>query len=103
MGTKKEIKKICMNCKLFDAENSTCAVVVLHEGQRLRLPVSAEDACFFEGQYFDPTTQAKQSFADEIKQVRFWVENKDGEKTDGDGIVKIEYPEGFFGVDQKDK
>jgi hypothetical protein len=29
--------------------------------------------------------------------VKFWVEDKEGKKTSGEGTVKIEYPEGFFG------
>lgn len=33
-----------------------------------------------------------------VQQVRWWVEDpKTGEKTDKDGVVKIEYPDGFFG------
>ena len=36
------------------------------------------------------------TIADEIKEVKFWVENEKGEKIDGNGIVKIEYPKGFF-------
>jgi hypothetical protein len=32
-----------------------------------------------------------------VDQVRWWVENKEGKKIDGNGIVKIEYPENFFG------
>lgn len=103
MGTKKQIKKICNNCRLYNPEQHNCSVVILHEGQRHRIPVSPEDACFFEGEYFDPTTKAIDSFAAEIKEVKFWVENKDGEKIDGDGVVKIEYPEGFFGVNKNDK
>ena len=33
--------------------------------------------------------------------ARFWVENPEtGEPTDGKGIVKIEYPKGFFGPEE---
>jgi sugar phosphate isomerase/epimerase len=96
--TKKRIERICRNCKLFDPAKSECAVVVLHEGQRLHLPVLAKDPCFFEGEYFDATSKAKEDFAGEIKEVKFWVENKQGQKTDGNGIVKMEYPEGFLGT-----
>jgi hypothetical protein len=92
-----QIERICRNCKLFNPDTSECAVVILYEGQRLRLPVLAHEPCFFESQYFDPTTKAMEDFAGDIQQVRFWVENDKGEKTNGDGIVKIEYPEGFFG------
>jgi len=96
---KKQIERICKNCQLFNPAKNECAVVVLHEGQRLKLPVLAEDNCFFEGMYFDPTTKAMEDFAGEIKQARFWVENPDGDKTNGNGIVKMEYPEGFLGKD----
>lgn len=97
MKTPKNIKKICANCKLFDPSKSICSVVILHEGKRHKIPVEASDNCFFEGEYFDPTTNALEVFADEIKEVKFWVENQEGEKIKGDGVVKIEYPEGFFG------
>jgi hypothetical protein len=33
----------------------------------------------------------------DVKQVRWWTEDEKGQKTDGNGVVKIEYPEGFFG------
>jgi hypothetical protein len=98
---KNQIKKICKNCKLFNPEKSICSVVIINEGERIKIPVSPEDDCFFEGEYFDATTQAKESFSEEIKQVRFWVENELGEKTNGNGIVKIEYPEDFFGKSKK--
>lgn len=97
MKDKNIIKKICGNCKLFDESKNQCSVVILHEGQRIKIPVSAEDSCFFEEGYFDPTTKAIESFSEEIKQVKFWVENEKGEKTNQNGTVKIEYPEGFFG------
>jgi hypothetical protein len=93
---KKQVERICRNCKLFDASKSECAIVVLHEGQRHRLPVLAHEPCFFEGAYFDPTTKAVEDFAGDIKEVKFWVEDKHGQKTDGDGTVKMEYPEGFL-------
>ena len=94
---RKQIERICKNCKLFDATNHLCHVVILHEGQRVKLPVDEEDACFFEEQYFDPTEKAMTDFAEDIQQVRFWVEDDKGERTNGNGTVKVEYPEGFFG------
>jgi hypothetical protein len=93
----KNIKRICANCKLFNPEKSECSVVILYEGERVKLPVSAEDPCFYEGQFFEPTTGAIENFADEIQQARFWVEDENGQKTDKNGTVKIEFPEGFFG------
>ncbi len=97
MNKNQSIKKICGNCKLFDAGKSQCSIVVLHEGERVRIPVEANDACFFEEEYFDPTTKALENFVEDLKEVKFWVENEKGEKTNENGVVKIEYPEGFFG------
>jgi hypothetical protein len=94
---KKTLEKICGNCKLFNPDRGECCVVILHEGQRLKLPMSPSDKCFFEEEYFDPTTKALENFSQEIQQVKFWVENEKGEKTNEKGTVKIEYPEGFFG------
>lgn len=96
MAKNKKIDPICKNCRLFDPKNKICRVVILHEGERINIPVDAEDPCFFEQQYFDPTTKAMEDF-NEIKQVRFWVEDEKGQKTNKNGTVKMEYPEGFFG------
>lgn len=93
----KYIQRICNNCKLFNPHSSECSVVILHEGERHRIPVDPQDECFFEGMYFDPTTKAMEDFAGDIKEVKFWVENEKGEKTNKNGTVKMEYPEGFFG------
>lgn len=92
----KSIEPICKNCRLFDGHQSICKVVILHEGQKINLPVEANDPCFFEQTYFDPILQREETL-NEVKQVRFWVEGKDGKKTDKNGVVKMEYPEGFFG------
>jgi hypothetical protein len=95
---KKCIERICGNCQLFDEQKQECAVVILHEGERHHLPVEAKDSCFYEQEYFDPTTKAIEDF-NEIQEVQFWVENPKGEKVDGNGIVKMRYPtKGFFGV-----
>lgn len=93
---RKGIEAICRNCRLFDPSRSLCKVVVLHEGQKLNLPVEANDPCFFEQTYFDPILGREEKL-NEVKQVRFWVEGKDGKKTDGDGVVRMEYEPGFFG------
>ena len=97
---KRSIDRICKNCKLYDQRQNHCSVVILHQGQRVHLPVDPQDACFYEGEYFDPTTKAMENFAEDLKEVKFWVETEDGEKTGGDGIVKMEYPEGFLGNDE---
>jgi hypothetical protein len=93
---KKPVKEICRNCKLFNPARSVCSVVVLYEGQRLNIPVDPEDSCFFEQTYFDPILNKEETLND-IKQVRFWVEDKDGKKTDKDGKVLMEFDNGFFG------
>jgi hypothetical protein len=93
---KKKIEPICNNCRLYDARQGICRVVILMEGKRLNIPVDAKDRCFFENEV--EGTNGKFVPAEDIKEVRFWVENPiTGEKTNGNGIVKMEYPEGFFG------
>lgn len=85
MKTKKEIEKICNNCMLYDRDKNQCRVAVLVDGKEYHMPVEPSDPCHFD------------ELNIEISQVRWWVEDKDGKPTDGDGTVKIEYPEGFFG------
>ena len=93
---KKPIQHICNNCKLYDPQSETCRIVVLHEGERANIPVSAMDSCFYES----IEGWSGESFIEDIKEVKFWVESPDGKKTDGDGIVKMEYPEGFLGEEE---
>jgi len=88
----KKIERICRNCKLYNPEANHCSVIIIHEGAKLNLPVDADDPCFFEQEYFDPTTKAMEDF-NEIKEIKAWVENEAGEKTDGDGVVKVEIPD----------
>lgn len=94
---KKHIDRICNNCKLYNPQKNHCSVVILYEGERTHIPVDPQDACFYESGYFDATTKAVEDFAVDIQEVKFWVETEDGRKTDKDGIVKMEYPEGFLG------
>src|SRR5690242_8518535 len=83
---KKQIEPICKNCRLFDPGTGTCRVTILHEGTRYNLPVSPNDRCHMD------------ELGIEVKEVRFWVEDPaTGEKTKGKGVVKMQYPEGFFG------
>lgn len=103
MSRKKTVERICRNCRLYDEGRGVCSVIVLYEGEKLNVPMDPKDACLYETEYFDPTTKAIESFAEDIKEVKLWVENEKGEKVAGDGIVKIEYPEGFFGKDQDDE
>lgn len=94
---KKQIERICGNCRLWDEAKAQCSIVVIHEGERIYVPMDATDPCLYEMEYFDPNTKAIETFAEHIDQVKFWVEDEKGEKTDGNGTVKIEYPKGFFG------
>jgi hypothetical protein len=80
------MEPICGNCLLFDKNKETCKVAILVEGQTLHMPVRPSDRCHMD------------ELGIPVQQVRWWVEDpKTGEATDGDGTVKIEYPEGFFG------
>lgn len=96
----KQIERICKNCQLYDEGRGVCSVIVLHEGEKVNVPMSPNDLCLYEIGYFDPTTKAIENFTEDIKEVKLWVENDKGEKVAGDGIVKIEYPEGFFGHEE---
>ena len=62
MKKHKCIERICVNCRLFDSGLKHCSVVVLHESQKVHIPVDPTDTCFFEQEYFDPTTQAIEDF-----------------------------------------
>ena len=76
----------CGNCLLFDKTNETCNVAILIEGKRYHMPVNPEDKCHMD------------EMGIPVNQVRWWVEDPStGEKTDKNGVVKIEYPEAFFG------
>jgi hypothetical protein len=82
----KKIEPKCKNCLLYKKEKKECGVSVIIEGRIMHLPVSPEDNCHMD------------ELGIEVNQVRWWVENKNtGEQIEKDGIVKIEYPEGFFG------
>lgn len=88
---KKPIEKICKNCKLFNPQNNTCRIIVLHEGKKLHIPVDPNDPCFFHDEL---NTKEEETFIpiDDVKQMRFWVENPLTGEQDTQGIVKIEYP-----------
>lgn len=98
------VERICNNCELFNRESSTCKIVILYEGKKINIPVYPQDSCFFEDKFVareqeiknDEIVEKDVEFtpADEIKQIRIWTEDpKTGEPTDGDGVVKIEYPD----------
>lgn len=99
----KKIERICKNCRLFNENREVCSVIVLYEGDKINIPMDPNDTCMYESSYFDPTTKAMESFSEDIKEVKIWVENDKGEKVNGDGIVKIEYPDGFFGNENQEE
>lgn len=81
---KKEPK--CGNCLLFDRSEEVCKVAILINGNKFHMPVSPEDRCHMD------------ELGIPVDQVRWWVEDpKTGEKTNENGVVKIEYPDNFFG------
>ncbi len=83
----KKVEKICNNCLLYNRGNSSCKVAILLNGEEYHMPVDAGDSCHMD------------ELGIEIKQVRWWVEDEKGNPTTGDGVVKIEYPQEFFGKD----
>jgi hypothetical protein len=82
---KKEVEKICGNCLLYNHEKKECKVAVLIEGQEYHMPVFPKDKC-----HMDELNIS-------VQQVRWWVEDENGNPTDKSGKVKIEYPTNFFG------
>jgi len=86
----------CKNCALYSPDASTsgwgtCGLAILHEGKQYHMPVEYEDRCHFEKEYvfrskYDPNY--REVWKPEVQNVKWWEE---------DGVVKIKYPEGFFG------
>jgi len=87
---KKSVEPKCKNCLLYDRQKGVCKVAILVDGQQYHMPVFPEDHCHMD------------ELGIPVEQVRWYVEDpKTGKPTDGKGIVKIEYPENFFGDEQK--
>jgi len=85
MTKKKEIEKICGNCLLYNHQKKECKVAILIEGTEYHIPVNPKDKCHMEELNIP------------VQQVRWWVEDNEGNPVAGDGTVKIEYPKNFFG------
>ena len=78
-------EKKCKTCFCFDSKTGFCQVNILVNDKKIKLPVFEEDNCHFIDLGID------------VEQIRLWEEGKEeGEKT-----IKIEYPVGFFGPDNK--
>lgn len=79
-------KPKCKECRLFDKPNGICKISILLDGKKYNMPVDGEDSCHMI------------ELDIPVEQVRWWVEDPtNGEQTNKNGIVKIEYPENFFG------
>ena len=99
---RKKLEAICKNCALYDWERRQCKVTILHEGKKLHPPTDPSDKCIFDDQYVCVTEKGKREFwQPEIDVVKWWVENPETGDRANNGIVKIEYPEGFFGKEEE--
>jgi len=102
MFKNKPIEPKCKNCRLFDEKNKLCGVVILHDGNRIHLPVDPDDDCFFENEFTAIDEKGEEDrFKPEVQQVKWWVEDPETGEKAKEGIVKIEYPEGFFGEEKE--
>lgn len=95
---KAPILKICKNCLLYDGKKGICRATILMEGQRINLPMYPNDPCFFEEEIIVKDKDGKliDRFTPQVQQVKWWVEDVNGKKSDK-GVVKMEYPSDFFG------
>ena len=87
MKKKNKIEPICGNCLLYNHEKKECKVAIIAEGKEYHMPVFPKDSCHMDELNIP------------VQQVRWWVEDKDGNPTKGNGKVKMEYPKGFFGTE----
>jgi hypothetical protein len=78
-------EKKCKSCLCYDPKSGYCQVNILINEKKMKLPVFAEDNCHFLELGMD------------VEQIRMWEEGKDGEHK----TIKIEYPVGFFGPEDK--
>lgn len=85
MKAKKTLQQVCGNCLLYNREKRECKIAILVEGKEMHMPVSPGDKCHMDELNIP------------VEQVRWWVEDGHGQPTSGNGVVKIEYPKGFFG------
>lgn len=84
---KTEFEPKCKTCMLYDKKNGQCKVAILANGHEYHMPVFPEDYCHLD------------QLGIPVNQVRWWVEDPKTGKPAEKGIVKIEYPVGFFGND----
>lgn len=63
-GRKKEVKRICKNCKLYDKGNSVCGIVFLMDGEDYMLETKPNDKCHIE----------ENGLINEVKTLGMWFE-----------------------------
>jgi len=85
----KKIEPICKNCLLYNHEKKECRAAILIDGKEYHIPVDMNDHCHMDELGID------------VQQVRWWTEDNKGNIVNGNGTVKIEYPDGFFGKEGK--
>ena len=82
----KEMKEPkCKNCLLYNRVKSECKVAILIDREEIHLPVLPDDNCHMD------------ELGIPIEQVRWYVEDPKTGEPATKGVVKIEYPEDFFG------
>lgn len=82
----KQVEPTCQNCLLYHRAKGECKVAILVNGQEYHMPVFPNDRCHMD------------ELGIPVEQVRWFVTDpKTGKQTSGNGVVQIEYPEGFFG------
>ncbi len=86
-----EIEPKCKNCLLFDRKRGQCKVAILINGNEYHMPVFPEDDCHMD------------ALGIPVQQVRWWVEDPATGQPADKGVVKIEYPKGFFGEEKQGK
>ena len=93
-----EDKPKCKQCQLFDSQNKICGVIVLNSGEKIHLPVDAEDDCFFKQEFRSINKEQSniERFQVDVQQVKIWVEDEHGNKC-AQGKVMIERPTDYFG------
>lgn len=82
---KKPVEAKCKNCLCYDANKGICKVAILINGEQIHMPVFPEDNCHMD------------ELGIPVEQVRWWTEDpRTGKPTAGNGVVKVEYPEGWM-------
>lgn len=82
---RRPLEPLCKNCLLYNNDKKECKVAILINGQEHHMPVLPDDKCHMD------------ELGIPVEQVRWWVEDENGNQIDGNGVVKIEYPHDFFG------